>query len=77
MNIKLVCVILSSIICLLQPAIGTMNLKNINQTDTAILNEKPIPDFLWTPEWPNISTIILICLSNFDDCSVRIKNHCI
>jgi hypothetical protein len=67
MNIKLYFIICLSVICLLQPVIGDINLKNISQNNTLILNETPIPDFFWTPEWPNISTIIHFDASNSYD----------
>ncbi len=57
-KIKFFIILSLSIICLINSAIGNIKSEDKNQIEINSYNEKPIPDFEWTPEWPNTSTII-------------------
>jgi hypothetical protein len=58
MKLKFILVILLSSLLLLQTVVGNLDSQNSCPFDNLILNEKPIPDFSWTPEYPNITTIV-------------------
>jgi hypothetical protein len=57
-KIKFLIILSLSIICLINSVIGSIKTEKENQFFVNSFNEKPIPDFEWTPKWPNTSTII-------------------
>lgn len=58
MKIKLIFIILISIIFISQAALGNNYNEDFHKSDFMKLNEEPIPDFIWTPQWPNITTTV-------------------